>query len=60
MQSEDGEYQPLIGHIPLEQCGAAVDPIGHRLIPVGYMDLKTVRAPGPAGARSDAERTPVA
>jgi len=40
MRPESGEYEPLIGYIALEQCGAAVDMIGHRLIPVKYMDLK--------------------
>ena len=36
----DGEYEPLLGYIALEQCGAAVDLIGHRLLPVRAMDLK--------------------
>ena len=40
MHPEDGSYEPLIGYIILEQCGAAVDMIGHRLVPVKYMDLK--------------------
>lgn len=35
-----GVYEPLVGYIVLEQCGAAVDMIGHRLVPVKYMDLK--------------------
>ncbi|MYJ75268.1 MAG: hypothetical protein F4089_09295 [Gammaproteobacteria bacterium] len=38
----DGEYEPLLGYIALEQCGAAVDLIGHRLLPVGHMDLKSL------------------
>ena len=25
MKPADGKYEPLIGHIPLEHCGAAVD-----------------------------------
>ena len=33
-------YEPLLGYIPLESCGAAVDMLGHRLVPVKYMDLK--------------------
>ncbi|MGH8475332.1 MAG: aspartyl protease family protein [Methylococcales bacterium] len=41
-QPEDGEYEPLLGYIVLEQCGAAVDMIGHRLIPVKHMDLKAL------------------
>jgi predicted aspartyl protease len=31
---ETGEYEPLIGHVILEQSQAAVDMLGHRLIPV--------------------------
>ena len=42
MDPEDGEYEPLLGYIVLEQCGAAVDMIGHRLIPVKHMDLKSL------------------
>lgn len=41
MKPDGGEYEPLLGYIVLEQCGAAVDMIGHRLIPVKYMDIKT-------------------
>ena len=44
MEPEDGEYEPLLGYIALEQCGAAVDLVGHRLLPVRYMDAKTVAA----------------
>ena len=33
-------YEPLLGYTPLEMCGAAVDMLGHRLIPVRYIDLK--------------------
>ena len=40
MEPENGEYEPLIGYIILEQCQAAVDILGHRLIPVKRMDLK--------------------
>ena len=40
MEPEEGEYEPLLGYIPLEQCGAAVDLIGHRLLPVRYIDAK--------------------
>ena len=58
MQSEDDEYQPRIGYVPLKQCGAAVDLIGRRLIPVGYMDLKSLildrRRTDPGGLKSGA------
>ncbi len=32
MEPEHGEYEPLIGYIPLEQSQAAVDMLGHRLV----------------------------
>jgi hypothetical protein len=37
---EDGEYEPLVGYIALEQAGAAVDMLGHRLLHVKRVDLK--------------------
>jgi hypothetical protein len=37
---EDGEYEPLVGAIALEQAGAAVDMLGHRLVHVKRVDLK--------------------
>ena len=40
MEPEEGEYEPSLGYIPLEQCGAAVDLIGHRLLPARYIDAK--------------------
>jgi len=40
MEPENGEYEPLIGYVILEQSQAAVDMLGHRLIPVKRMDLK--------------------
>ncbi len=40
MKPANGEYEPLIGYVILEQCQAAVDMLGHRLIPVKRMDLK--------------------
>ncbi len=40
METDNGEYEPLLGYIVLEQCGAAVDMIGHRLLSVKYMDVK--------------------
>ena len=41
MKPENGEYESLLGYIALEQCGAAVDMLGHRLVPVTYMDAKS-------------------
>lgn len=41
MKPEDGRYEPLIGYIPLEQSQAAVDMLGHRLVHVKRMDLKS-------------------
>jgi len=40
MEPDHGEYEPLIGYIPLEQSQAAVDMLGHRLIHVKRLDLK--------------------
>jgi len=40
MQPENGEYEPLVGYIVLEQSQAAVDMLGHRLIHVKRLDLK--------------------
>ena len=40
MKPADGEYEPLIGYIILEQSQAAVDMLGHRLVPTKHMDLK--------------------
>ena len=40
MTPADGEYEPLIGYIVLEQSLAAVDMLGHRLVPIKHMDLK--------------------
>lgn len=40
MEPIDGHYEPLLGYIILEQSKAAVDMVGHRLVPVKYMDLK--------------------
>jgi len=38
--NEEGEYEPLVGYIALEQSGAAVDMLGHRLVHVKRVDLK--------------------
>jgi hypothetical protein len=40
MQRANGGCEPLLGYIILEQSRAAVDMVGHRLVPVKYMDLK--------------------
>jgi predicted aspartyl protease len=40
MEPENGDYEPLIGYIVLEQSQAAVDMLGHRLIHVKRLDLK--------------------
>ena len=32
--------EPLLGYVILAQAQAAVDMIGHRLVPVRYVDLK--------------------
>ena len=40
MDPSDGQYEPLIGYIPLEQAQAAVDLVGHRLVKVSRVDLK--------------------
>jgi predicted aspartyl protease len=40
MNPEDGEYEPLIGYLVLEQSQAGVDMLGRRLITIKHMDLK--------------------
>ena len=40
MEPADGDYEPLIGYIVLEQSLAGVDMIGHRLVPLKHLDLK--------------------
>ncbi len=40
MQPEDGQYEPLLGYIVLEQSQAAVDMLGRRLVHVKRLDLK--------------------
>jgi len=40
MKPADGEYEPLIGYIVLEQSLAGVDMLSHRLVPIKHMDLK--------------------
>jgi predicted aspartyl protease len=40
MSPANGDYEPLIGYIVLEQSMAAVDMLEHRLVPIKHMDLK--------------------
>jgi hypothetical protein len=40
MTPQEGDYEPLLGYIPLEQSQAAVDTLGHRLVCVERLDLK--------------------
>jgi predicted aspartyl protease len=42
MKPANGDYEPLIGYLVLEQSQAAVDILGHRLVQVKHMDLKYV------------------
>ena len=37
---KDGGYEPLLGFIPLEQTGLAVDMLRHKLVKLKYMPLK--------------------
>lgn len=37
---KDDDYEPLLGYVVLEQAQAAVDMLGHRLVPVKYIDMK--------------------
>jgi predicted aspartyl protease len=41
MEPVDGNYEPLIGYIVLEQSQAAVDMVSHRLVRVKHLDLKS-------------------
>ena len=38
-EGED-DFEPLLGYVILEQAQAAVDMLGHRLVPVPYIDMK--------------------
>jgi predicted aspartyl protease len=40
MRPSDGVYEPLLGYIVLEQCQAAVDMLGLRLVNLKKTDLK--------------------
>jgi hypothetical protein len=39
-EPQSGAYERLLGYILLEQSRAAVDPVGHRLVPLKAFDLK--------------------
>ena len=39
-KAEGREYEPLLGYVILEQAQAAVDMLGHRLVPVRYVDCR--------------------
>jgi len=38
--NQDETFEPLLGYVILEQAQAAVDMLGHRLVPVKYIDMK--------------------
>ena len=40
LPDEHGDFEPLLGYIPLEQANAAVDMASHKLVPLKYVDLK--------------------
>jgi hypothetical protein len=40
MKPKDGQYEPLLGYIVLEQSQAAVDVLGHRLVHINRVDVK--------------------
>jgi len=40
MHPANGEYEPLIGYITLEQSQAAVDRVGYRLTHIRHVDVK--------------------
>lgn len=37
---DQGNFEPLLGYIPLEQANAAVDMPGRKLVPLKYVDMK--------------------
>ncbi len=44
MQPRHGQYEPLIGHFVLQQSGAIIDMVEHRLLKRGYFDLKNLKS----------------
>ena len=43
-EGAEGQMEPLLGHLTLEQAGIAVDVVRHRLMKVPYLDLKIAAA----------------
>jgi predicted aspartyl protease len=37
---EQDNYEPLLGHLPLQQSQISIDMVNHRLFSVKYVDLK--------------------
>ena len=42
MQPHEGQYDPLVGYLVLEQSQVAVDLVRHQLLPAGAVDLKSI------------------
>jgi hypothetical protein len=40
MEPQDGQFQPFLDYIPMEQSQLSVDMASERLVPVPYVDLK--------------------
>ena len=40
VETNGGDEEPLLGYVILKQAQAAVDMLGHRLVPVRYIDMK--------------------
>jgi predicted aspartyl protease len=51
LHPEDGAYEPLLGYVVLEKSRAAVDMVGHRLVPVKHLDLKKFTGCSPSSVR---------
>lgn len=49
---EEDDFEPLLGYVILAQAQAAVDRVGHCLVPVRYIDMKPART-APARSQSD-------
>ena len=47
--NDEDDFEPLLGYVILGQAQAAVDMLGHCLVPVRYIDMKQARSP-PVGA----------
>lgn len=44
LESRDGQYHPLLGHLALAQSSATVDQARQRLVAVPHVDAKRLRA----------------